>query len=73
MKKIKNGNFFRIKKEIDDTKVKDIRNYFRLKKQIDDITVKYIRNLFRLTKESEAVKKIIITDIRKSRLTSKSK
>ena len=47
---------FRLKKEINDTAVKNVRNLFRSKKEIDDTTVKDRRNIFRLEKENEAIK-----------------
>ena len=40
-------NLFRSKKEIDDTKIKDVR---------DDIEIKDIRNPLKLKKENESIK-----------------
>ena len=40
-------NLFRPKKEIDDTKIKDVR---------DDIEIKDIRNPLKLKKENESIK-----------------
>ena len=50
------GVSFRLKKEINDTAVKDARNLFRSKKEIDDTTVIDIKDISRLKKENEAVK-----------------
>ena len=45
------ADLFRLKKEIDDTTVKNIRNTpFRLRREIDDTTVVDIRSLFEKSK-----------------------
>ena len=55
-------NLFRLKK--DDATIKDVRYLLRLGNEIDDTTNKDTRNLFRLKKQNEAIKDIIIRDIR---------
>ena len=49
-----------MKKETDDTIIKDVRNLCRLKKEIDNNTGKDIRNLLRLKKENKATKELEI-------------
>ena len=41
-----------MKKEIDDTTIKDVRNLLGLRKEIDDTTVKGKKNILRLKKYS---------------------
>ena len=50
------GNLFRLKKEIDDTTIKDKRNLFRLKKEnkvIKDRMLRDIRNSFEHQEEEK--------------------
>ena len=57
--------FLELKKEIDETTIKDARNFLRLIKGIDDTKVRGVRNPFRLKKENKASKNRRIRDIRK--------
>ena len=53
-----------MRKEVDDTRIKDVKNLFRLKKEIYENTFKDVTNLARLNKENKEIKDRINGDFR---------